>query len=102
MSKRTDKAFASKRTLRFGIPEIIGRWRSYGGAPGIRIYRNESRRGGCLVEFTYDKDTVLLRPVKQYWGIHYFDLYGWIRISYDSERDMLHLDGYGDYYREDE
>lgn len=100
--KRADDKFAPKRKLRFGMPEIIGHWRSYGGAPGIRIYRNTSHRGYYLVEFTYDKDTVLLRPVKQYRGIYYFDLYGWIRISYDTERDMLHLDGYGDYYREDE
>ena len=42
------------------------------------------------------------RPVKQGWGLRYFDLYGWIRMSYDNERDVLTLAGYGDYYREEE
>lgn len=85
------------------MPEIVGRWRSRGGAPEVKICRNESRKGGSYrVEFAYDENTVLLRPVKQYWGIRYFDMYGWIRITYDNERDVLNLTGYGDYYREEE
>lgn len=104
MDRRDNQpVIAPKSHLRFSMPEVIGRWRSRSGAPEVRICRNEGRKdGGYRVEFAYDEDTVLLRPVKQYWGLRYFDLYGWIRISYDSERDVLNLTGYGDYYRGEE
>lgn len=92
-----------KSPIRFSMPEIVGRWRSRSGAPEVKICRNEGSKGGSYqVEFAYDIDTVIRRPVKQYWGIHYFDMYGWIRMTYDSERDVLSLSGYGDYYREEE
>lgn len=92
-----------KEHLRFSMPEIAGRWFSRSGAPKVSICRNESRKGGGYrVEFAYDEKTIVKRPIKQYWGIRYFDLYGWIRISYNSERDVLTLVGYGDYYREEE
>ena len=46
--------------------------------------------------------TVLRRPLRQMWGLCYFDLWGRIGLSYDHERDVLTLAGYGDYYRAEE
>ena len=52
--------------------------------------------------FAYDAKTVLRRPLRQMWGLCYFDLWGRIGLSYDHERDVLTLAGYGDYYRAEE
>ena len=92
-----------KEHLSFSLSEVTGRWRSRSGAPDVTIYRNEGRKGGGYrVEFAYDAKTVVRRSVKQGWGLRYYDLYGWIRMNYDNERDVLTLAGYGDYYREEE
>lgn len=95
--------FTPQPYLRFSLSEISGRWRSRSGAPCLTVYRNTARKGGGYrVAFSYDADTVLQCPVRQYWGYYYFDLYGWIRLRYDRDRDVLNLSGYGDYYREEE
>lgn len=89
--------------LYFRMQEIAGRWRSREGSPEILIYHNEARRrGGYHVAFAYDADTVLRRPLRHLWGLCYFDLWGRIRLSYDHERDVLTLAGYGEYYRAEE
>ena len=47
--------------------------------------------------------TCFVLPIRKYWGgIQYFDLYGFVGIAYDAERDMLRLSVYGNYYRTDE
>ncbi len=87
----------------FRMQEIAGRWRSREGSPEILIYRNEARRsGGYHIAFAYDDKTVLRRPLRQLWGLCYFDLWGRISLCYDYERDVLTLAGYGDYYRVEE
>lgn len=89
--------------LYFRMSEIAGRWRSREGSPSVSIYRNERRRdGGYHVAFAYDADTVLRRPLRQAWGLCYFSLWGRIGLSYDDERDVLTLTGYGSYYRVEE
>ena len=87
--------------LDFRICDVAGRWQSREGAPRIRIYRNRTRKGGgYYVEFSYDGKHLFHLPVKMYWGgIRYFDLYGFVGLAYDAERDVLQLSSYGDYYR---
>ncbi|MFR6717735.1 hypothetical protein [Alistipes putredinis] len=59
-------------------------------SPEVRIYHGEARRaGGYHVAFAYDAKTVLRRPLRQMWGLCYFDLWGRIGLSYDHERDVL-------------
>ena len=88
---------------RFDMREAAGAWRSREGSPAVRIFRNEQRkRGGYLVEVAYDRKTVLRRPIKYFWGIRYFDLWGRIALSYDAGRDVLNLSEYGDYDRVEE
>lgn len=71
-------------------------------AGGTDIPQRSTRAGGYHVAFAYDAKTVLRRPLRQMWGLCYFDLWGRIGLSYDHERDVLTLAGYGDYYRAEE
>lgn len=91
----------TNRQLVFAVGDIAGSWRSREGAPSVRIYHNQARKGGgYYVEFAYDEKTVFRRPIKSYWGdIRHFDLYGFIGLAYDAEGDVLRLSLYGDYYR---
>jgi hypothetical protein len=88
----------------FAVRDITGRWKSREGAPDIQIYRSGSRRnGGFFMEFAYKAGDIFRRPIKQYYGIWYFDLFGFVVLAYDTEKEVLQLSGYGDYYRpEDE
>ena len=84
----------------FEIPDVLGRWRSREGAPPIRIYRQKQRGGkGYHIALAYRGGVVLRRPVYTNLGAHYFDLYGYVSMSYDSVRDVLMLSCYGKYYR---
>lgn len=85
----------------FSLSDIAGAWKSLEGAPKVRIYRDNTRKnGGFHIEFTYSAGDVFLRPLKQYFGIRYFNHFGFVAISYDAGQDVLRLDGYGNYYRE--
>lgn len=90
--------------LDFRMCDIAGTWESREGAPRIRIYRNSSRKGGGYrLELAYDRRTRFVLPIRKYWGgIRYFDLYGFVGLAYDAERDVLQLSAYGNYYRTDE
>lgn len=90
--------------LDFRLCDVVGTWESREGAPRIRIYRNSSRKGGGYrLELTYDHRTRFALPIRKYWGgIRYFDLYGFIGLAYDAERDVLQLSAYGNYYRTDD
>ena len=84
----------------FEIPDVLGRWCSREGAPPIRIYRQKQRGGkGYHIALAYRGGVVLRRPVYTNRGTHYFDLFGWVSLSYDSLRDVLMLSCYGNYYR---
>lgn len=85
----------------FSLWNIKGSWVSKEGSPRIRIYRNTKyKNGGYYLELAYDERTVYRRPIKSYWSnIRYFDLYGFVGLAYDPERDVLQLSAYGDYYR---
>ena len=85
----------------FPLREITGSWTSLEGKTAVRVFRNESRKsGGFLLELAYNNpQAVLLCPVINVKGIHYIDLYGRIYLSYDVERDVLYLSGYGEYIR---
>lgn len=88
----------------FRLFDVVGTWESREGAPRIRIYRNSSRKGGGYrLELAYDRRTRFVLPIRKYWGgIRYFDLYGFVGLAYDAERDVLQLSVYGNYYRTDE
>lgn len=90
--------------LDFRLCDVVGTWESREGAPRIRIYRNSSRKcGGYRLELAYDHRTRFALPIRKYWGgIRYFDLYGFIGLAYDAERDVLQLSAYGNYYRTDD
>jgi hypothetical protein len=84
------------------LRDMAGRWKSGGGEPDIRIYRSgERKNGGFFMEFAYKTGDVFRRPIRQYFGILYFDLYGLVKLAYDVEHDVLSLSGYGDFYREE-
>lgn len=90
--------------LDFRLCDVVGTWESLEGAPRIRIYRNSFRKGGGYrLELAYDRRTRFVLPIRKYWGgIRYFDLYGFVGLAYDAERDVLQLSVYGNYYRTDE
>jgi len=87
--------------LDFPLREIAGSWISPQGAPDVRIFRLRSRKnGGLWLEVTYSNpQAVYSRPVRDMFGIRYFDLYGRVGIAYDAERDVLLLSTYGEYVR---
>ena len=89
------------RWLEFPLREITGTWVSPEGAPPVRIYRNDTRKGGGIwLELTYNNpQAVFSRPVKNWFGIRYFDLFGRVGMAYDAERDVLMLSIYGQYVR---
>lgn len=90
--------------LDFSLRDITGRWVSPEGAPTVRIFRNEARKnGGLWLELTYNNpQAVYSRPVKEVFGVRYFDLYGRVGIAYDGEREILLLSDYGEYIREED
>ena len=92
MCRRNNEYPIPASHLYFRMSEIAGRWCSREGSPEVRIYHNEARRaGGYHVAFAYDAKTVLRRPLRQMWGLCYFDLWGRIGLSYYHERDVLTL-----------
>ena len=95
---------SAMRCLKFQLPEIVGSWESCQGSPDVRVFRNFSRKGGGIwVEFTYKNPKVVyLCPVKDLFGVRYFNLFGRIGIAYDSEHDILMLSPYGEYQRADD
>ncbi len=90
--------------LDFRLCDIAGTWESREGAPRIRIYRDDTRKGGgYYLELAYDRRTRFVRSIRRYGRyIRYFNFCGFIGIAYDAERDMLRLSVYGNYYRTDE
>jgi hypothetical protein len=90
--------------LDFPLRNITGRWVSSEGAPAVRIFYNDvCKNGGFWLELTYNKpQAVYLRPVKDVFGLRYFDLYGRVGIAYDGEQDVLLLSAYGEYIRVEE
>ena len=85
----------------FSLWEVKGRWVSREGSPDVWILRNRGcRNGGYHLEMTYRTGHTCRRPIKGWFGnIRYFDLYGFVGLAYDPERDVLLLSEYGDYYR---
>lgn len=84
----------------FRLFDVVGTWESREGAPRIRIY---CKNGGYYLELAYNRRTRFVLPIRKYWGgIRYFDLYGFVGLAYDAERDVLQLSAYGNYYRTDE
>ena len=101
-SNETDPQIVS--WLDFPLRDITGRWVSSEGAPTVRIFRNKTRKnGGLWLELTYNNpQAVYSRPVKEVFGVCYFDLYGRVGIAYDTERDVLLLSDFGEYIRANE
>ena len=87
--------------LDFTLREITGRWVSPEGAPSVRIFRNRKQKnGGLWLELTYNNpQAVFSSPIKDMFGVRYFDLFGRIGLAYDAERDVLQLSAYGEYVR---
>lgn len=90
--------------LEFRLCDVVGIWESREGAPRVRIFRNRTRKGGgYYLELSYSERTSFVLPIRKYWdNIRYFDLYGFVGLAYDAERDVLQLSAYGNYYRTDE
>lgn len=101
MFRRSNTTDPQGASLDFSLFELKGSWESHEGAPAIRIYRNAERKDGCYyLELTYGEGVVYQLPIKKYWGdVRYFDLYGFVGLAYDAERDVLQLSSFGDYYR---
>lgn len=87
--------------LGFAVREITGSWVSEEGAPSVRIFRNRTRtNGGLYMELTYNNpQAVFSSPIKERFGVRYFDLFGLVGLAYDAERDVLLLSAYGEYHR---
>lgn len=87
--------------LGFAVREITGSWVSTEGAPGVRIYRNRKcKNGGLWLELTYNNPQAsFCRPIRDLFGVRYFDLFGRVGLAYDDERDVLLLSAYGEYVR---
>jgi hypothetical protein len=85
----------------FPLREVKGRWASREGAPGVRIVQNRRCRvGGFYLELTYRTGKSYRRLIRKHpAGVRYFDLYGFVGLAYDPERDVLQLSYYGEYYR---
>lgn len=100
-SKSTGTEAPALAWLNFDLGDITGTWESREGAPPLRIFRNDARKGGCLyLEMTYKKpQAVYACPIRACFGIRYFDLYGRVGIAYDAGRDVLLLSAYGEYVR---
>lgn len=90
--------------LDFPLRDITGRWVSSEGAPAVRIFRNDARKnGGLWLELTYNNPQAIYScPIKEVFGVRYFDLYGRVGIAYDGEREVLLLSDYGEYIRAEE
>ena len=91
MCRRNNEYPIPASHLYFRMSEIAGRWvqprrgrRRYG-------YTTTKHAGPAVTTwpFAYDAKTVLRRPLRQMWGLCYFDLWGRIGLSYDHERDVL-------------
>ena len=91
----------SEQWLGFCLRDITGRWVSRDGATSVRIFRNRKCKNGCLyLELTYNNpQAAYSRPIRELFGIRYFDLFGRVGIAYDDERDVLLLSLYGEYIR---
>lgn len=87
--------------LDFALREITGRWVSRERAPSVRIFRNRKQKnGGLWLELTYNNpQAVFSCPIKDMFGVRYFDLFGRIGLAYDAEREVLQLSAYGEYIR---
>lgn len=87
--------------LKFPLREITGSWVSAEGSPTVRIYRNRRCKNGCLyLELTYkNPQAVFSRPIREFFGVRYFDLFGRVGLAYDAGRDVLLLSAYGEYRR---
>ena len=85
----------------FPLWDVRGNWVSREGSPAIRIFRDKGYRyGGYCIEITYRDNTVFRCPIKRYLRhVRYFNLYGFVGLSYDRSRDVLHLSDFGNYYR---
>lgn len=96
--------FMTPRLSDFPLWDIKGTWVSREGSPRIRIYRDKGFRcGGYCIELTYNDNTVYRCLIKRYLrDVRYFDLYGFVGLSYNAERDVLHLTVFGNYYRAEE
>lgn len=80
----------------FPLREVCGRWTSLSGSPDVQIVFTGTH---YRLDFSYDAATVFACPVRQQWGVTFFYLYGRIEMIYDSEREVLTLSAYGDYFR---
>ena len=58
-------------------------------------------RGLPRCVFAYSGE-VVKRPLYTQQGIHHFELFGRIEMSYDSIQDILNLSYYGNYYRKED
>lgn len=87
--------------LKFPLREITGTWVSREGAPRVRVYRNRKYKNGCLyLELTYNNpQAVFSRPIREFFGVRYIDLFGRVGLAYDTENDVLFLSAYGEYQR---
>lgn len=87
--------------LWFDLREITGTWVSREGAPTVRIFRNRKCKNGCLyLELAYkNPQAAFSRPIREYFGLRYFDLFGRVGLAYDAGRDVLLLSSYGEYIR---
>lgn len=92
------------RWLEFPLREITRRWVSPDGLPSVRVFRSRKQKnGGLWLELTYNNpQAAFSRPIKDCFGIRYFDLFGRVGLAYDAERDVLILSTYGEYKRAQE
>lgn len=84
----------------FTLRNICGKWVSGWGSPNLRIFY-DGKRFRLVYEYAPDTAlTFLLRKDSR--GNTYFDFFGKMLLTYDSDEDLLKLSIEGSYKRADE
>lgn len=84
----------------FILWELAGSWLSMENSTRLCLFRNrERKKGGILLELFYATGTSYrCRPFRAF-GKWYIPFFGQLALSYDRQRDLLYLAGYGFYQR---
>jgi len=80
----------------FRLADLQGKWKSPAGSPDIEVVRHGN---SYRITYTYPMQVSITTRIFRYGGTVFFNLYGWIAIYYDAQRDVLILSTEGSYYR---
>lgn len=83
----------------FRMADLQGRWKSSFGSPEVNIVRKGNR---YRITYSYSTGVSITPRIFRYGGTVFFNMYGWIAIYYNPQRDVLILSTEGNYYRMEE